>query len=381
MNRCGYTLVETIVTLAIFSIVVVLSSMLILSGGDILARDSGANTAKSIGDAVCSYLENRIRYATRLEITAATPSQSYGDKLYLEDGKLFYDADGDVTDVYGDEFYHGYSVQLAVSANPSVAVQTVQLEVTVLDRDGKAVYNAASTVKLVNMGLANNYLVSALDSYTDPAIYFSCGDIVIGNTQWDSLNQVMTRYRLMNDRYDELYREYVAAGADAVKKAEVLQKFKDYFGKSYTDFGLQRDDFNGFMFNRFDGAWPSLEDSIIAPLRDSADAKHQSIYRSITTDNGRPLSLSVRPYFLEMPNYIGRVDGAVYYATSNSSTATGWRAQLVYNTNDGCWYVYDTVRAGTGYYNMARAYEYKTVAAFLHYIETSGEWINLTKLS
>ena len=86
----------------------------------------------------------------------------------------------------------------------------------------------------------------------------------------------------------------------------------------------------------------------------------------------------MRPYFLEMSGYIGRANSVIYYATSNNTDTKGWRAQLIYDTNDSAWYVYDTVRASAPYYSMANVYSnYATLGDFLSYVENSGEWIKL----
>lgn len=68
-NKGGFTLVEVTVALAVFAILVTVASGIIISGGNIFARNSSRVKASEIASGVYSALNDRLSFATKIDLT------------------------------------------------------------------------------------------------------------------------------------------------------------------------------------------------------------------------------------------------------------------------------------------------------------------------
>lgn len=68
-NKCGFTLIEVTVALAVFAILVTVASGIIISGGNIFARNSSRIKASEIASGVCGALNDRLSFATKIDLT------------------------------------------------------------------------------------------------------------------------------------------------------------------------------------------------------------------------------------------------------------------------------------------------------------------------
>ena len=66
LNKSGFTLVEVTVTLAVFAILVAIASAIVVSGGNIYARNANTVKASQVSDSVYDVLNNRLSFATSI---------------------------------------------------------------------------------------------------------------------------------------------------------------------------------------------------------------------------------------------------------------------------------------------------------------------------
>ena len=66
LNKNGFTLVEVTVTLAVFAILVAIASAIVVSGGNIYARNANTVKASQVSDSVYDVLNNRLSFATSI---------------------------------------------------------------------------------------------------------------------------------------------------------------------------------------------------------------------------------------------------------------------------------------------------------------------------
>ncbi len=144
-NRHGFTLVETVVTLAILAIFLAATGGILLSSMDIFSRAASQNEMKMAGDAVYSYYENILSCA--MTVTSDADAQGTGG-MKVQNGKLYYCPPGGDTfsDVYGEDFYHGCTLGVSLSLSGA----TMTLTVTVTNANG-ASYEKEAAFKLLNI--------------------------------------------------------------------------------------------------------------------------------------------------------------------------------------------------------------------------------------
>lgn len=67
-NQKGFTLIELIVTLAIFSIILVVAGNYLFFGNNLFVKTEVKNSEKYIGDNVFEYIQRRLTYASHVEV-------------------------------------------------------------------------------------------------------------------------------------------------------------------------------------------------------------------------------------------------------------------------------------------------------------------------
>lgn len=80
LNKNGFTLVEVTVTLAVFAILVAIASAIVVSGGNIYARNANTVKASQVSDSVYDVLNNRLSFATSIGfVKDKEPADSVAD--------------------------------------------------------------------------------------------------------------------------------------------------------------------------------------------------------------------------------------------------------------------------------------------------------------
>jgi competence protein ComGC len=114
-SKKSFTLVEVIVVLALVSIVgTIIVSMLVPSSNMFRVLTTRIET-KMKADQVMKVLVLQVRFSRELEISADEALlllEPEKRKLYSKDGKVYMYDDGKTKDLYDDDFYNGYSVEV-----------------------------------------------------------------------------------------------------------------------------------------------------------------------------------------------------------------------------------------------------------------------------
>lgn len=178
-NCNGFTLVELIVTLAIFSIVLVVAGNYLFFGNNLFVKTEVKNSEKYIGDNVFEYMRRRITYATDVEVinpeSSRTPKYDFVFKLNNDGQLLEGPKDGNLTSVFGPEFYEGgykvrYEVQVLDSAH-------MELKVNVLAQGNDSpVYTTSEVLKVINLQKNGSILTTEGEqkkTYVNPVISYS----------------------------------------------------------------------------------------------------------------------------------------------------------------------------------------------------------------
>ncbi len=85
-NTGGFTLVEVTVALAVFAILVTVASGIIISGGNIFARNTNRVKASETANNVYSILNDRLSFATKIDLTKddfSTDSGGYSECIKI----------------------------------------------------------------------------------------------------------------------------------------------------------------------------------------------------------------------------------------------------------------------------------------------------------
>lgn len=150
LNNLGITMVELMVSLLILSIVIVLAGSMLLSSGNVFTHSAQMNTNKMAGDAVYTYMSERLIFAERMQILfhedAIKPR--YATTFHVEDGRLYERTRTGERDVFGDTFYQGRT--LAVTAR-AYAAHKLELTIDIRDAAGGTLYRTSSTIDAVNV--------------------------------------------------------------------------------------------------------------------------------------------------------------------------------------------------------------------------------------
>lgn len=244
----GFTLVEIIVTLAIFSIVLVVASNYLLFGNRMFTETEVKNTEKSIGDNAFKYMKRKIVYATKLEIINKDlnpqPTPKYNQKMYIGTG----DDNGDLmlakkedtdknyqeTNLFGQDYYGLY----ILSYNVKVLDDTrLSLTITVKHSgENDILYSASEVIKNINLANSSSKIIQtgsnnqiAEDGFVDPIISF------------DTETKLSTVYSPIELREQMLYTY------DMFKKNK-LDEFPENYRKIYpTNNSKGNDNVRGYV--------------------------------------------------------------------------------------------------------------------------------------
>ena len=161
-NQKGFTLIELIVTLAIFSIILVVAGNYLFFGNNLFVKTEVKNSEKYIGDNVFEYIQRRLTYASHVEVInpdkIRDPKYTNGIKIN-DNGQLLMgqfeveDKDGNkksgLTNVFSPDFYGTYRVSYEVKV---VDATHMELKVNVLAQGNDSpVYTTSEVLKILNL--------------------------------------------------------------------------------------------------------------------------------------------------------------------------------------------------------------------------------------
>lgn len=152
INNKGVTLVEMVVTIAIITIIVGLTSTIILASQNIFRRNANEIFGKQIGENILNFVKEELEYSTTMKISDEQDlTGEYTNALYVEDGRLmYYKDDLGFVDLFGSEFYNSYKVYLDLDAeNFSLS----RLYLRVLDAEDEIVYETSTTIRFLNYSI------------------------------------------------------------------------------------------------------------------------------------------------------------------------------------------------------------------------------------
>lgn len=253
-NQDGFTLIELIVTLAIFSIVLVVAGNYLFFGNNLFVKTEVKNSEKYIGDNVFEYIQRRITYATLLEVINPTSSKEpqYKKVIKLNDeGQLLMGPKGgDITNVFSPEFYDvGYKVNYEVQVLDSMRLE---LKVNVLAQGNDSpVYTTSEVLKVINLQNSGSILTTdgkQNEIYINPVISY----------QED---------KEISTAYNPIYlKEWMVYSAEQLMdgktpNGETPEEFKNITGNAYTYLGDTNGMISSYVVQHYYNVEPKLGNS------------------------------------------------------------------------------------------------------------------------
>ncbi|MEG1332020.1 MAG: prepilin-type N-terminal cleavage/methylation domain-containing protein, partial [Eubacterium sp.] len=278
-NNKGFTLVEMIVTLAIFSIVLVVAGNYLFFGNRMYAQSEMKGTEKSIGDNMYAFMQDRLTYATAIEINASQAPKDktikYSNVFEIKDNQqhLYFGEKGkpntietNTTDLYGEAYYHNYKVGYDVKAltgdTPNI-YDRLELKVIVKNKDDTTAYETKSIIKCLNLAnrgksieLKGGVLSVDMQYLSNPIISYDKeqkDDSIFSPIElWDRMNatcEQLIKYQVSKDEKD-LPSQWIETWGKANIGKEVALRNATY---------LSNDNMRTYLKHRYyEGSWPEL---------------------------------------------------------------------------------------------------------------------------
>lgn len=351
-NKKGFTLVELIVTLAIMSIILLVAGNYLFFGNRIFSESEVKNTEKSIGDDIYNFMQERLTYATKIEINASNDNKAkYNNVFKQEVGNLYFGKKNvnSLENIYGDVYYRDYKINYKVSAlasneKPDI-YDRLKLSVEVIDKNNAVVYQTGSIIKCLNLqnqkksieikgGIYNmeNDFVNPIISYEEN---ISDDEIFLPTELWDQMDYTykhLTAFLKTQEIADlpEGWFEYWKiknkyTGSDEEIKKKVM---------SFTTNNTRNDTMREYIVNCFwKGEWP-----VLPAFSDEILEKNPELKSFVGSSNGKIVYQVYIDLTLTSSNAYG--DGSIYvFVNSQKSSAQNWNGRMYYNHDNGKWYV------------------------------------------
>lgn len=386
-NQSGFTLIELIVTLAIFSIVLVVAGNYLFFGNNLFVKTEVKNSEKYIGDNVFEYIQRRLTYATHVEVInpdkSKDPKYTNGIKLN-NDGQLLMgqfeieDKDGKIksglTNVFSPDFYGTYRVSYEVKV---VDATHMEFKVNVLAQGNDSpVYTTSEVLKILNLQAnardSGSILITNGERnavYADPVISYEEDKKV--STTYDPLvlkDQMMEIFRnVVNGNAPKDYTELtnsntVTATNDVISSYVTQHYYKD--GPPYL---------HSWDKGRVYPYWPNFPGFDEETIK-NVDEKVMEItgYKGTADDGKREnqtltnylkkygSSMKMRAYLY--PDTAHKLASCFVYVSNESGQQ--WTTRLVYCDEPGetGWYYLATIKekGQVGYYTDKFVVEWRT---------------------
>lgn len=152
----GFTLVEIIVSIAIFSALLAVLGSIMISGFKYFYETSSTDLDKRTIDEIASYVRSELLYATDVVVQENKPDESNWNSLTVIDGKLhqFEETDAASIDLNlfsNNSFYNNHSFKLSVKGYENKRLDLIFS----MNNDKETLYTTKDTLELLNLKTNN----------------------------------------------------------------------------------------------------------------------------------------------------------------------------------------------------------------------------------
>ena len=164
-SNVGFTLVELIVTLAVFSIFLVVAGRYVFFVNNLFVTTEVHNSEKFIGDSTFHFMKERLLYAGKIEILKDIDKvePTYDNAFKLEDlnnntGQLlFMQNDSVFNNLYGENFYDKNSISYEIKIiGDEINSTSFELTIKVYNKSNEIVYTTSEIIQNLNLALNGN---------------------------------------------------------------------------------------------------------------------------------------------------------------------------------------------------------------------------------
>jgi prepilin-type N-terminal cleavage/methylation domain-containing protein len=229
-NKKGFTLVEIIVSIAIFSAVLAVLGSVMVSGFKYFYETSNTDLDKRSIDQLSSYVREQLLYATDVKIQNSKPEGKWYSISVVDNKLHHYDQDEiDLNAFNNDSYYNGHSFKMTVKAYEN---NRLDLSYSMLDGT-EALYTTRDTLELMNVTSIENapFADEKIVGQDDLKIYYKKDKTAINNGNVDDTPTVIT-----------------GTVADQIEWLNIFNT--RYYNNIYSETYFSRGD---FIF--YDGAW------------------------------------------------------------------------------------------------------------------------------
>ncbi len=202
-NKKGFTLVEIIVSIAIFSAVLAVLGSVMVSGFKYFYETSNTDLDKRSIDQLSSYVREQLLYATDVKIQNSKPEGKWYSISVVDNKLHHYDQDEiDLNAFNNDSYYNGHSFKMTVKAYEN---NRLDLSYSMLDGT-EALYTTRDTLELMNVTSIENapFADEKIVGQDDLKIYYKKDKTAINNSsggvvdESDGDRTVQDRLKLIN---------------------------------------------------------------------------------------------------------------------------------------------------------------------------------------
>ncbi|WP_028042152.1 pilus assembly FimT family protein [Candidatus Stoquefichus massiliensis] len=210
-KKNGFTLVEIIVSIAIFSALLAVLGSIMISGFKYFYETSSTDLDKRTIDEIASYVRSELLYATEVRVQETKPDGTWRS-FSVVDGKLHQYEETDLasTDLNlfsNDSFYNNHSFKMTSKAYEDKN----RLDLTFIMYDDKEdLYTTHDTLELLNVSAvqSKSFAEALLVGKDDLKIYYKKDKITVGNSELSGDRTVADRIKKINMRNNRGYFTY-----------------------------------------------------------------------------------------------------------------------------------------------------------------------------
>lgn len=191
LNKKGFTLVEIIVSIAIFSAVLAVLGSVMVSGFKYFYETSNTDLDKRSIDQLSSYVREQLLYATDVKIQNSKPEGKWYSISVVDNKLHHYDQDEiDLNAFNNDSYYNSHSFKMTIKAYEN---NRLDLSYSMLDGT-EALYTTRDTLELMNVTSIENapFADEKIVGQDDLKIYYKKDKTAINNGNVDDTPTVIT---------------------------------------------------------------------------------------------------------------------------------------------------------------------------------------------
>ncbi|WP_419017676.1 prepilin-type N-terminal cleavage/methylation domain-containing protein [Eubacterium callanderi] len=346
-SNVGFTLVELIVTLAVFSIFLVVAGRYVFFGNNLFVTTEVHNSEKFIGDSTFHFMKERLLYAGKIEILKDIDKvePTYDNAFKLEDlnnntGQLlFMQNDSVFNNLYGENFYDKNSISYEIKIiGDEINSTSFELTIKVYNKSNEIVYTTSEIIQNLNLALNGNSKLETsgfIDSdkidgaYINPIISYkalkqSKEPIVAIPTDmkaaYDKTSAILAEVK------QKCMDEGIAFSKENVKKYTDFYEYVEKYDNSFSN-----DQIREYIVKKYyGGQWP-----VFPGFSDTVLEKYPAIKNYIEYTKKNNIDLRVQCY--QGGDWVDSVDNSfVFVAEGNGNS--GWKTAFVFDDKNNEWY-------------------------------------------